>query len=137
MVRCCPYSFRRGKFLVLSDSGGFLQSQKFSIDLLKVLIDACGIAFNKGHKMRIINRKVSQLILAERSKLGLTQKQLAIRLGLRSGQYVHNIEKLQCNFPPKKIAKLSLALSIPLEKIKYAMMEDYIEAVKSEIEKSI
>jgi transcriptional regulator with XRE-family HTH domain len=87
--------------------------------------------------MRIINRKVSQLILAERTKLGLTQKQLAIRLGLRSGQYVHNIEKLQCNFPPKKIAKLSLALSIPLEKIKYAMMEDYIEAVKFEIEKSL
>lgn len=87
--------------------------------------------------MRIINRKLSELILTERSKQGVTQKQLANKLGLKCGQYVHNIEKLQCSFPPKKIAKLSLALSIPLERIKFAMMEDYVEAIKHEIDKSI
>jgi transcriptional regulator with XRE-family HTH domain len=82
-------------------------------------------------------KNVGKLIFEHRKILKLSQKKVSIQLGLKNGQYLYNIEKGRCGFPPKKLAKLSLILHIPLEKLKAAMVQDYIENINNEIEKSL
>jgi len=80
---------------------------------------------------------VGKLVYQYRKNLKMSQKQVAVKLGVNTGQYVYNIEKGSCGFPPKKLAKLSLVLHIPLELLKNAMLEDYKTNLEHQIMKSL
>jgi transcriptional regulator with XRE-family HTH domain len=83
------------------------------------------------------SKNVARLIIDQRKALKLSQLKVSEQLGLKNGQYLYHVEKLKCGFPPRKLAKLSLILQIPLEKLKEAMVQDYIENLNEEIEKSL
>ena len=69
--------------------------------------------------------------------LGLTQDQLSKRLGYKNLQYISNIERELCSFPPKRLLDLSTALCVTPKDIKDALIMDFIESVDSEISKHL
>lgn len=80
-------------------------------------------------------KKLSKLILDRRKELKMSQVDLAKAIGLRNGQYIYNIESCQCGFPVKSLAKLSIVLQVPLERLKQTMVEDYYENITEEIQR--
>lgn len=89
--------------------------------------------------MRMKNPSLGKIIQDQRTALKLSQKEVCKRLGFtnNSGQYISEIEQGKSNFNPKRLAKLSLIICVPLEKLKAAMVSDYISCLNGEIDKSI
>jgi len=75
------------------------------------------------------------LIKTRMSHLKLTQKDLAVKSGLKSNnfQQVSNISRGVCGFPPKHIKSFAVALQLDAQDIINAMAEDYKIALKKVI----
>lgn len=82
-------------------------------------------------------KNFSQFIFNRRRELNLSQDKLAKQLGFKNGQYIHNIERMKCGFPVKLLARLSIILQTPLEKLKIILVDDYMENITEEINKSL
>lgn len=83
------------------------------------------------------NPKLGEFLKQERQRKNFTQVSLSKELGLKNGQYLHNIEKGKCGFPPKKLARLSIILAVPLEQLKHLMIQDYVENLNQEVSRSL
>lgn len=55
---------------------------------------------------------VSDLVVNRRKELGLTQKQLADKLGYQSAQYISNIERGTTNVTPAMVQAFAIALGL-------------------------
>lgn len=73
-----------------------------------------------------IMTNMGRLIRSKRKQMGLTQRQLAHKLGYRqNGQYISNIERGICQMTPFQFRKLSTILKIRKIKLVDALIEDY------------
>ena len=78
---------------------------------------------------------VSGLILLRLKELNLTQHQLSIKIGFnqKNPQFISNIIRGKCQFPPHKIKELSLAIGVPVEDVISAFVEDYKRSLYREV----
>lgn len=87
----------------------------------------------------MINKGIvtGDFIRSRRKELGLTQKQLAQKLGwkVNNTQYISNTERGLNPFPVKNVYALSLALQISPEIIIGKMLEDYSNSIRRELNK--
>jgi transcriptional regulator with XRE-family HTH domain len=87
--------------------------------------------------MQVKANHLGKAIRERRNELKLSQFQVCLRLGIKNGQYLYNIEKGKCTFPTHRVLELSSVLMMPLDKIKNLMVLDYLNAVDTEIQKLI
>lgn len=87
--------------------------------------------------MRVRANKLGNAIRERRRELKLSQFHVSLRLGIKNGQYLYNIEKGKCTFPAHRILELSSILMMPLERIKNLMVLDYIDALDLEIKERL
>lgn len=73
--------------------------------------------------------KSNELLKKYRLLNGMSQGQLAKKLGYISPQFVSNWERNKCNPPIKSLKKLCLFLHIPATAMKKSMMDDYASQV--------
>lgn len=87
--------------------------------------------------MNITGNHLADLIRTRRRELNLTQKKLqaALQWSENNSQYISNVEKKKCQFPPKHINRLSIALHIDRELIIDKMIQDYKESLIKELSK--
>lgn len=83
-------------------------------------------AFSRKVQMRHLNL----LVKTARIKKGISQGDLAMRLGYSSAQFVSNWERELSNPPVEKLKKLSKMLAIPREQILEAFMKDQKETIE-------
>ena len=83
------------------------------------------------------SKHISTLIRKRRLDLKLTQEQLSKRLGYKNLQYISNIERELCSFPPKRLLDLSSALCVTPKDIKDALIMDFIESIDGELNKTL
>lgn len=67
---------------------------------------------------------MARLLKNKREKLGMSQSEVAEKVGVTSGQFISNIERALCSVPIRKIYDVCKTLDIPKEQIKYAYIED-------------
>lgn len=73
---------------------------------------------------------IGHLIKQKRMEVGISQKDLGETIGFQGGQYISNLERGKCTFPPSYIAKLSKALRLDSEAIIRAMVADCRDKLK-------
>lgn len=87
--------------------------------------------------MRVKANKLGNAIRERRRELKLSQYHVSLRLGIKNGQYLYNIEKGKCTFPTHRILELSSILMMPLDRIKNLMVTDYMEAIDNKIQECL
>ncbi|HNC91113.1 MAG TPA: helix-turn-helix transcriptional regulator [Anaerolineales bacterium] len=65
------------------------------------------------------------LIRAARQAKGLTQTELAKKLGYSTPQYISNVECGKCSLASKKVIRTSKLLGISLKTMRRLMIKDY------------
>jgi ribosome-binding protein aMBF1 (putative translation factor) len=82
-------------------------------------------------------RKVNAIIRAKRAEHGISQGQLALRVGTKA-QYISNVERDLCQFAPKYLHKLSKAIKVNTLDLVDAYKDDYAvfieESLASQVE---
>lgn len=58
-----------------------------------------------------------------------SQSELSQILGYKNGQFISNVERGLCSIPLKMLKKVSIALDIPEDEVKEALMKDYQNTV--------
>jgi ribosome-binding protein aMBF1 (putative translation factor) len=91
---------------------------------------------NAGDMPQMDNAKTpkstfSQLIKTARVAAGMSQLELATRVGHTSGQYISNLERGRVCFPKKLILKLSATLNISVSDLVMARANDIIQEMES------
>jgi transcriptional regulator with XRE-family HTH domain len=84
--------------------------------------------------MHIKADTIAEFIRVIRKEKGLSQKELALKLGMRN-QFISNIERRQVQFPLKRINLLASVLDIPAESIVNLLVEDFRKSAIKEITK--
>lgn len=89
--------------------------------------------------MRNLGKNAAIVIKEARMKMNpkVSQQDLSILLGFKSGsgQFISNVERGLCGFPPKLVPKICSALNLDEEILLEAMMKDYGDAIKEEVTK--
>lgn len=67
---------------------------------------------------------IARLVRENRSKVKISQGDLARSVGFKNGQYISNIERALCGIPVNKIKKISEPLKISEDLIIEAMLLD-------------
>jgi transcriptional regulator with XRE-family HTH domain len=65
------------------------------------------------------------MIKNKRIEIGMSQVELARKLGFKNAQYVSNIERSKCGLAPKYLLEVSRLLDTPVEELTAAYKEDY------------
>lgn len=81
--------------------------------------------------------KLSELIKETRLQRNVSQKRLAMHLGLRNEQYISNFERNLCYIPYKYIGTIAQRLSIPIEQIEIAIMLDERDKFRQVLSKQV
>lgn len=68
---------------------------------------------------------VATIIKKRREELGISQKELAARLGLKASQYLSNVERGVARLSPIYFKKISRVLKVPLEKLVNTEVREY------------
>jgi transcriptional regulator with XRE-family HTH domain len=84
--------------------------------------------------MRIINKRIAEYMFRRRIELNLTQQDLATNIfGInRNAQFISNLERGKCQFPPKHLKKLAIYLDVSIDHLARLMAEDYEESILHE-----
>lgn len=69
--------------------------------------------------------KLPEFVKQRRTELGLTQKELAEKLGMSSAQHLCNIENGSAPMPPKYYKKLKRVLRIDKTEMILRLLDDY------------
>ncbi len=72
------------------------------------------------------------MIQQAREKVGITQEELAKRIGVGT-QYVSNIERRLCSIPSKHFRTLSTVLKIPVKQLFHYNVERYVARMKRDM----
>ena len=80
-------------------------------------------------------KNTSKVIKEHRLKMKLSQKQLStVVIGdSKHGQFFWNIEAGKAGLPPKHLFKTSQVLMCPLQDLKNAMVQDYLDTLDAMI----
>ena len=77
------------------------------------------------------------MIRAKRIELGISQHQVAKRIGMKQGQFISNIERDLCALPIKYVQRIGKVLDINADHLVVAMKEDFSDHVDQEISTQI
>jgi transcriptional regulator with XRE-family HTH domain len=85
--------------------------------------------------MRTNAQNLARFIRTKRIELGMSQFDLTKKLGwqTKSTQYISNIERNKCSFPPKSVQLLSDALNTSIDSIVHEMVKDYNLSLNNEV----
>lgn len=87
---------------------------------------------SKGVYMELVHKQIGLIIRKHREKKGMTQLELANKLGYDSMQFVSLFERGLSKVPYKVIGKLVVILGVPEQKITTMLVKHYtIEVLKS------
>ena len=76
---------------------------------------------------------VGQIVREARVKANLTLEELAKQLGLRSIQYLSEIERDSCSLAPKHYRAVSKTLHVSLEQLIEANVAEYVKQLKQKV----
>ena len=85
------------------------------------------------------SNRSGKLVRQARQSKNMSQGKLGTMLGLKTGatQYISNIERGLCQFPPKKIYRVAVILNITTEDLINSVVEDYKENLWKEVYKPL
>lgn len=83
------------------------------------------------------SKRVSKMIRGKRLELGISQHQVAKRIGMKQGQFISNIERDLCALPIKYVQRIGKVLDINADHLVVAIKEDYSDYVDEEISTQI
>ena len=89
---------------------------------------------SKGGKMTPFNKQLGELVQKHRKQKGLTQMELAMKLGYDTPQFVSIIERGLAKIPMNTIGQLIILLDIPEKKIVQMHLDAYQTILKQEIQ---
>lgn len=74
--------------------------------------------------MKMTFNSIAMVITKAREASGLSQSELAAKIGYKNGQFISNVERGLCSIPKKHIDEVAKALAIEPDSIKSAMVFD-------------
>ena len=81
--------------------------------------------------------RVSKMLRGKRLELGISQEDLAKKIGMKQGQFISNIERDLCALPVKYIREISKILDIDPRDITVLMKEDFNEYLDEQLTEQI
>lgn len=76
-----------------------------------------------------MSSKLANFLKVKREESGLSQKQLADQLGLKSGQFISNVERGTCSMPLDKCGQLCEILKIPKASLKAIIIFEHTKKI--------
>ena len=76
-------------------------------------------------------KNIAKFVKEEREAAGLSQSEMAKRIGWNNGQFVSNIEREQCSLPVKLIGRASVVLKCNPKNIKRVIEMDFKETLNN------
>jgi len=88
--------------------------------------------------MKIKPNRISKLVKLKRLELGLSQAELTKLIGWNKNntQYISNIERGTCSFPPGSIIDFVRATNIDTDTVIMAMVNDYRDSLIGALNKT-
>lgn len=74
---------------------------------------------------------LAQFLKIKREEAGISQKQLADHLGLKSGQFISNVERGTCSMPLDKCGAMCDLLKIPKSSLKAIIIHEFTKKINS------
>lgn len=75
------------------------------------------------------NKELIKLVKTARLEKKISQKKLSKLLNYSSAQFISNFERGLCPLPLKKLRKICILLSIPIEEMKIALITEYCDKI--------
>jgi len=70
-------------------------------------------------------KNIARLIRESRELTHWSQTDVALKLGLRQGQFISNVERAKCSIPVYFVPTVSEIIDVPIPVIIDAMVQDY------------
>jgi len=90
--------------------------------------------FTNFRPMKKVHKDLGALVKEYREKADLTQAQLAERLGYETPQFVSVFERGLSKIPLETLGQLITLLGIPQKTVMKALMDDYQQDLRAQIE---